>query len=250
MMTDIILSLSNIYKSFTQGKTTLNILNGANLEIKKGEIVALIGPSGSGKSTLLYTAGLLDKIDSGEIVIDGKNCNKLSDNAKTKIRLQKMGFVYQQHNLFADFTALENVMLPMLVNGKSKKQAKIEATQKLEKVGLGERINHKPSELSGGEQQRVAIARALANNPALLLADEPTGNLDPYNSESVFENLLNLVKNDGMTAFIATHNPELAKKMDRQIALVEGKLYDIKNADDKAFLKTNPIGKKILDAFK
>ncbi len=249
-MTDIILSLSNIYKSFTQGKTTLNILNGANLEIKKGEIVALIGPSGSGKSTLLYTAGLLDKIDSGEIVIDGKNCNKLSDNAKTKIRLQKMGFVYQQHNLFADFTALENVMLPMLVNGKSKKQAKIEATQKLEKVGLGERINHKPSELSGGEQQRVAIARALANNPALLLADEPTGNLDPYNSESVFENLLNLVKNDGMTAFIATHNPELAKKMDRQIALVEGKLYDIKNADDKAFLKTNPIGKKILDAFK
>ena len=161
-----------------------------------------------------------------------------------------MGFVYQQHNLFADFTALENVMLPMLVNGKSKKQAKIEATQKLEKVGLGERINHKPSELSGGEQQRVAIARALANNPALLLADEPTGNLDPYNSESVFENLLNLVKNDGMTAFIATHNPELAKKMDRQIALVEGKLYDIKNADDKAFLKTNPIGKKILDAFK
>lgn len=249
-MTDIILSLSNIYKSFTQGKTTLNILSGANLEIKKGEIVALIGPSGSGKSTLLYTAGLLDKIDSGEIVIDGKNCNKLSDNAKTKIRLQKMGFVYQQHNLFADFTALENVMLPMLVNGKSKKQAKIEATQKLEKVGLGERINHKPSELSGGEQQRVAIARALANNPALLLADEPTGNLDPYNSESVFENLLNLVKNDGMTAFIATHNPELAKKMDRQIALVEGKLYDIKNADDKAFLKTNPIGKKILDAFK
>ncbi len=249
-MTDIILSLSNIYKSFTQGKTTLNILNGANLEIKKGEIVALIGPSGSGKSTLLYTAGLLDKIDSGEIVIDGKNCNKLSDNAKTKIRLQKMGFVYQQHNLFADFSALENVMLPMLVNGKSKKQAKIEATQKLEKVGLGERINHKPSELSGGEQQRVAIARALANNPALLLADEPTGNLDPYNSESVFENLLNLVKNDGMTAFIATHNPELAKKMDRQIALVEGKLYDIKNADDKAFLKTNPIGKKILDAFK
>lgn len=249
-MTDIILSLSNIYKSFTQGKTTLNILNGANLEIKKGEIVALIGPSGSGKSTLLYTAGLLDKIDSGEIVIDGKDCNKLSDNAKTKIRLQKMGFVYQQHNLFADFTALENVMLPMLVNGKSKKQAKIEATQKLEKVGLGERINHKPSELSGGEQQRVAIARALANNPALLLADEPTGNLDPYNSESVFENLLNLVKNDGMTAFIATHNPELAKKMDRQIALVEGKLYDIKNADDKAFLKTNPIGKKILDAFK
>ncbi len=249
-MTDIILSLSNIHKSFTQGKTTLNILNGANLEIKKGEIIALIGPSGSGKSTLLYTAGLLDKIDSGDIVIDGKNCNKLSDNAKTKIRLQKMGFVYQQHNLFADFTALENVMLPMLVNGKSKKQAKIDAEEKLQKVGLGERINHKPAELSGGEQQRVAIARALANNPKLLLADEPTGNLDPYNSETVFKSLLGLVRNDGMTAFIATHNPELASQMDRQIALVEGKLYDIKNSKDVEFLNSNSIGKKILDSFK
>lgn len=249
-MSDVILSLSNIYKSFTQGKSTLNILNGANLEIKRGEIVALIGPSGSGKSTLLYTAGLLDKIDSGDITIDGKNCNKLTDNAKTKIRLQKMGFVYQQHNLFADFTALENVMLPMLVNGKSKKKAKLDAIKKLETVGLGERINHKPAELSGGEQQRVAIARALANNPTLLLADEPTGNLDPYNSETVFKSLLNLVRNDKMTAFIATHNPELASQMDRQIALVEGKLYDINNSDDKKFLKSNPIGQKILDSFK
>ncbi len=249
-MSDIILSLSNIYKSFTQGKNVLNILSGANLEIKKGEIIALIGPSGSGKSTLLYTAGLLDKIDKGNITIDGKNCNKLNDNAKTKIRLQKMGFVYQQHNLFADFTALENVMLPMLVNGKSKKQAKLDAIKKLETVGLGERINHKPSELSGGEQQRVAIARALANNPKLLLADEPTGNLDPYNSEAVFKSLLELVKKDEMTAFIATHNPELAKQMDRQIALVEGKLYDIKNTEDKKFLKSNPIGQKILDSFK
>jgi len=249
-MSDIILSLSNIHKSFTQGKSTLNILNGANLDVKKGEIVALIGPSGSGKSTLLYTAGLLDKIDSGDITIVGKNCNRLSDNAKTKIRLQMMGFVYQQHNLFADFTALENVMLPMLINGKSKKQAKIDAQAKLEKVGLGNRINHKPSELSGGEQQRVAIARALANNPTLLLADEPTGNLDPYNSEVVFEILLNLVHNDNMTAFIATHNPALACQMDRQIALVEGKLYDIKNPTDKAILKANSIGKKILDSFK
>ncbi len=249
-MSEIILSLSNIHKSFTQGKTTLNILNGVDLEVKKGEIVALIGPSGSGKSTLLYTAGLLDKVDSGDIIIDGKNCNKLSDNAKTKIRLQKMGFVYQQHNLFADFTALENVMLPMLVNGMSKKQAKVEATKKLEMVGLGERVNHKPAELSGGEQQRVAIARSLANNPILLLADEPTGNLDPYNSETVFESLLNLVRNQGMTAFIATHNPALAVQMDRQIALVEGKLYDFKNPSDREFLTTHPIGKKIFDAFK
>ncbi len=250
MTKEIILSLSNLQKSFTQGKNKLTILNGADLKIKKGEIVALIGPSGSGKSTLLYSAGLLDKIDSGEIVIDGKNCNKLSDNAKTKIRLQKMGFVYQQHNLFADFTALENVMLPMLINGKSKKQAMKDAMQKLETVGLELRANHKPAELSGGEQQRVAIARALANNPILLLADEPTGNLDPYNSEVVFSNLLDLVRTQNMTAFIATHNPILASKMDRQIALVEGKLYDTKNADDLKFLKTNPIGKKILESFK
>ncbi len=161
-----------------------------------------------------------------------------------------MGFVYQQHNLFADFTALENVMLPMLINGKSKKQAMKDAMQKLETVGLELRANHKPAELSGGEQQRVAIARALANNPILLLADEPTGNLDPYNSEVVFSNLLDLVRTQNMTAFIATHNPILASKMDRQIALVEGKLYDTKNADDLKFLKTNPIGKKILESFK
>ena len=248
-MAEIILSLSNICKSFTQGKTTLNILNGANLEIKKGEIVALIGPSGSGKSTLLYTAGLLDKVNSGSITITGKNCDKLTDNARTKLRLQKMGFVYQQHNLFADFTALENVMLPMLINGKSKSQATSEAAQKLASVGLSERLYHRPSELSGGEQQRVAIARALANNPTLLLADEPTGNLDPHNSELVFENLLSLVRNNKMTALIATHNPLLAAKMDRQIALVDGKLYDIKNADDIKFLKNNPIGKKILESF-
>lgn len=249
MVKDIILSLSNLHKSFIQGKNKLDILTGANLEIKKGEIVALIGPSGSGKSTLLYTAGLLDSFDSGEIVIDGKSCKKLNDNAKTKLRLNKIGFVYQQHNLFADFTAIENVMLPMLVNGKGKKEAYADAYKKLEMVGLSHRVNHKPSELSGGEQQRVAIARSLANNPMLLLADEPTGNLDPYNSEVVFSNLLDLVRTQNMTAFIATHNPILASQMDRQIALVEGKLYDIKNAEDKKFLKSNTTGKKILESF-
>lgn len=249
MAKEIILSLSNLHKSFHQGKNKLSILTGANLEIKKGEIVALIGPSGSGKSTLLYTAGLLDFFDSGEIIIDGQYCKKLNDNAKTKLRLNRIGFVYQQHNLFSDFTAIENVMLPMLINGKNKKEAYADAYKKLEIVGLSHRVSHKPSELSGGEQQRVAIARSLANNPMLLLADEPTGNLDPYNSEVVFATLLDLVKTQGMTAFIATHNPLLASKMDRQIALVEGKLYDIKNQDDLKFLKSNPIGKKILESF-
>lgn len=244
-----ILSLSHLHKSFTQGKNKLTILDDANLDIKKGEMVALIGPSGSGKSTLLYTAGLLDKVDSGDIIIDGQNCHKLNDNAKTKIRLNKMGFVYQQHNLFPDFSAVENVMLPMLVNGKSKKEAYSDAVNKLEAVGLSHRINHKPSELSGGEQQRVAIARSLANNPMLLLADEPTGNLDPYNSENVFNTLLEIVRKDEMTALIATHNPILASKMDKQIALVGGKLYDIKNPKDKELLISNPIGKKILDSF-
>lgn len=246
----VILSLSHLHKSFTQGKTVLKILNDANLNIYEGEIVALIGPSGSGKSTLLYTAGLLDSIDSGDVIIDGKNCNRISDVAKTKIRLKKMGFVYQQHNLFADFTAVENVMLPMLVNGKNRKTALKLASEKLENVGLGHRLNHKPSELSGGEQQRVAIARGLANDPILLLADEPTGNLDPYNSENVFTSLLELVRNKNMTAFIATHNPILAGKMDRQIALVDGKLFDIHNDADRKYLNSNPIGKKILDSFK
>ncbi len=249
MVKDIVLSLSNLHKSFIQGKNKLDILTGANLEIKKGEIVALIGPSGSGKSTLLYTAGLLDNFDSGEIIIDNKSCKKLNDNTKTKLRLNKIGFVYQQHNLFADFTAIENVMLPMLINGKSKKDAYADAYKKLELIGLSHRINHKPAELSGGEQQRVAIARALANNPMLLLADEPTGNLDPYNSEMVFSSLLDLVRKQNMTAFVATHNPLLASKMDRQIALVEGKLYDMKKAEDKKFLKSNAIGKKILESF-
>ena len=250
MENNIILSLSNVCKSFIQGKNKLTILNGASLDIKQGEMVALIGPSGSGKSTLLYASGLLDKIDSGEIFIDGKNCNKLNDNTKTKLRLDKIGFVYQQHNLFPDFKAVENVMIPMLINGKSKKEAFELAVNKLDLVGLSHRINHKPTELSGGEQQRVAIARSLANNPKLLLADEPTGNLDPNNSEIVFNTLLELVKKEKMTAFIATHNPILASQMDKQIALVDGKIYDINNENDVNFLNSNPIGKKILESFK
>ncbi len=246
----IVLKLSGLNKSFNQGKSKIVILNDASFSIKKGEIVALIGPSGTGKSTLLYTAGLLDKADSGEIIIDGKNTSKLNDNQKTKLRCSKIGFVYQQHNLFADFTAVENVMLPLLISGVKKSKALEIAKVHLDKMGLIDRVNHRPSELSGGEQQRVAIARALANSPMLLLADEPTGNLDPYNSESVFENLLSRVRNDNMTAFIATHNPILAKKMDRKIALVDGKLVDIDLAQNVKILENSSIGKRILESFK
>lgn len=245
-----VLELVGLNKSYNQGQSKIVILKDASFSIKQGEIVALIGPSGTGKSTLLYTAGLLDKADSGDVIIDGQNTLKLNDNQKTKLRLQKIGFVYQQHNLFADFTAVENVMLPLLISGLSKKVAFDMAKVHLEKMGLGDRIYHRPMELSGGEQQRVAIARSIANSPMLLLADEPTGNLDPYNSEFVFENLMMRVKNEGMTAFIATHNPILAKKMDRKIALVDGKLVDIDLKENVKVLENSAIGKRILESFK
>ncbi len=250
MENNIVISLNNLNKTFVQGGVKLSILKGANLDIKKGEVVGLIGPSGSGKSTLLYILGLLDKADSGTIKIDGVDTSKLNDKSKTHLRLKKMGFVYQQHNLFADFTALENVVIPMLINGIDLKDAKNIATKKLDSMGLIKRIQHKPSELSGGEQQRVAIARSLANAPQILLADEPTGNLDPYNSEFVFETLLNQVKTENMTTLIATHNPSLASKMDRLIALIDGKLIDIRDIKNQEFLNSNPIGKKILASFK
>ncbi len=245
-----VLELVGLNKSYNQGQSKIVILKDASFSIKQGEIVALIGPSGTGKSTLLYTAGLLDKADSGDVIIDGQNTLKLNDNQRTKLRLKKIGFVYQQHNLFADFTAAENVMLPLLIAGYSKKVAFDMAKVHLEKMGLGNRINHRPMEMSGGEQQRVAIARSVANSPMLLLADEPTGNLDPYNSEFVFENLMARVKNEGMTAFIATHNPILAKKMDRKIALVDGKLVDIDLKENVKVLENSSIGKRILEAFK
>ena len=246
----VVLELKELNKSFNQGKSKIVILNDASFSIKKGEIVALIGPSGTGKSTLLYTAGLLDKADSGDVIVDGKSTSKFNDNQKTKLRCKKIGFVYQQHNLFADFSAVENVMFPLLINGVKKSKALEIAKTHLDKMGLTHRANHKPMEMSGGEQQRVAIARALANSPMLLLADEPTGNLDPYNSEAVFENLLYRVKNDNMTAFVATHNPILAKKMDRKVALVDGQLVDIDLKENEAILENSATGKRILEAFK
>ncbi len=232
------LELKNVYRSFKQGSQTLEVLRGVNLDIEKGEVVALIGPSGSGKSTMLQIAGLLEQPTKGEIYLDGQRCSKLGDSMRTLLRRDYLGFVYQYHNLLADFDATENVMLPQLIAGTPMKQAKEKAECLLKRLGLEKRFKHRPAELSGGEQQRVAIARALANAPKLLLADEPTGNLDPKTSEIVFGELLAIVKETGLSALIATHNFELADRMDRKVKLQEGKLIDMrasKFVSDKNF---------------
>ncbi|MBR4932674.1 MAG: ABC transporter ATP-binding protein, partial [Alphaproteobacteria bacterium] len=192
-----------------------------------GEIVALVGPSGSGKSTLLHIAGLLDTPSAGHIIVNGTDVSRATDKQRTFIRRKAIGFVYQSHLLLPDFNALENVMLPQLIAGSSVKEAKERATLLLEQVGLRDRLLHRSGELSGGEQQRVAIARALANQPSLLLADEPTGNLDPKTSETVFEGLLNIVRQTGLSALIATHNPDLAQQMDRQVTVQNGRLVEL-----------------------
>ena len=223
-----VLELRNIQKWFGKGEQRLDVLKGVDLTIKKGEIVALTGPSGSGKSTLLYTTGLLDKPSSGELILSGKSCAKMTEKERTQMRRLYLGFVYQSHLLLPDFTALENVMMPLLIGGVEQEKAKKRASDLLEKMGLSHRLKHRSGELSGGEQQRTAIARALANNPTLLLADEPTGNLDPQTSEKVFNELLNLVRETGLSALIATHNPELALKMDRRIHLTDGKIVEEK----------------------
>ncbi len=220
------MELKNICRSFKQGGQNLEVLKGVNLEIGKGEIVALIGPSGSGKSTLLQIAGLLEQPTKGEIYLDGQRCGKLGDTMRTNLRRDYLGFVYQYHNLLADFDASENVMLPQLIAGVSMKTAREKAEWLLKRLGLEKRFKHRPAEMSGGEQQRVAIARALANSPKLLLADEPTGNLDPKTAEIVFSELLAIVKETGLSALIATHNFELADRMDRKVKLEDGKLID------------------------
>lgn len=222
------LELRKVVKSFKQGSQNLEVLAGVDLEIMPGEIVALLGPSGSGKSTMLQIAGLLEKPSKGEVYLDGKKCSKLGDSMRTALRRDYLGFVYQYHNLLADFDAVENVMLPQLIAGVNSKNAREKAQWLLSRLGLEKRFKHRPSELSGGEQQRVAIARALANTPKLLLADEPTGNLDPRTAEVVFSELLNIVKETRLSAFIATHNFELADKMDRKVRLQDGRLIDMR----------------------
>ncbi|MCD6034768.1 MAG: lolD1 [Rickettsiales bacterium] len=223
-MPEIILSLEHIEKSFHQGSETLTVLADVSLSIAKGEMVALVGQSGTGKSTLLQIAGLLDSPTSGKITINGTDCSQANDSKRTRIRKNSLGFVYQFHHLLPEFSALENVMMPLLIDKQPHKEAAATAEEMLEKLGLANRLTHRPSELSGGEQQRVAIARALVHRPQLLLADEPTGNLDPATSNTVFSVLVDAVKSLELSAFIVTHNPELARKMDRVVSLKEGKL--------------------------
>lgn len=224
---NIVLELKDVIKNYKQGKQNLEVLSGINLEIKQGEVIALVGQSGAGKSTLLQIAGLLDRPTSGKVIINSKNVSKACDDVRTNFRRDYIGFVYQYHNLLSDFTALENVMMPMLIAGKNKNEAKERAVMLLEKMHLAHRINHRPPELSGGEQQRVAIARALSNSPKLLLADEPTGNLDPNTAEEVFQELIRIIKETGLSALIATHNMELACRMNKQFRLRDGELVNI-----------------------
>ena len=220
------LELRAVCRTFRTGDESLPVLQGANLTLQAGEIVALVAPSGTGKSTLLHLAGLLERPDAGQVLIDNRDAGGLSETDRTAIRRDRIGFVYQAHHLLAEFTALENVMLPQRIAGKPRAQAATRATQLLTAFGLAHRLNHLPGRLSGGEQQRVAIARALANAPAILLADEPTGNLDVGTAAAVFEELLNMVRNQGVAALIATHNPDLAARMDRKVTLQEGKLVE------------------------
>lgn len=226
-MNKAVLELKNIQRHFGKGETITNVLKGIDLKINAGEIVALVGPSGSGKSTLLQIAGLLDTPSGGTIFVAGENASKASDKKRTSLRQNYMGFVYQAHLLLPDFSALENVMMPMLLAGVKENEAKERATKLLDMVGLSHRLTHRSGQLSGGEQQRVAIARSLANNPKLLLADEPTGNLDPKTAETVFQMLLDVVRQTGLSALIATHNPELAARMDRRITVEDGILKEL-----------------------
>ena len=218
------LSLRDIKRTFVQGDRRLEVLKGITLDLRPGEIVALVGQSGSGKSTLLHIAGLLERPDEGDIVVDGKSAGAAGDRERTVMRRQFLGFVYQYHHLLPEFSAIENVMLPQMLNGQSRAEARRRAAELLAMVQLKERADHRPGRLSGGEQQRVAIARAVANAPRVLLADEPTGNLDASTADAVFRQLLGLVRETGMAALVATHNPELAARMDRTVTLKDGVL--------------------------
>jgi lipoprotein-releasing system ATP-binding protein len=218
------LALTGIKRTFVQGDRRLEVLRGVSLELRAGEIVALVGQSGSGKSTMLHIAGLLERPDGGDIVVDGKRAGALGDQQRTILRRKFLGFVYQYHHLLPEFSALENVMLPQMLNGLSRSEARRRAADLLAMVQLKDRADHRPGRLSGGEQQRVAIARAVANAPRVLLADEPTGNLDATTAETVFRQLLALVRETGMAALIATHNPDLAARMDRTMHLKDGVL--------------------------
>lgn len=226
-MSGVVLQLSAINRTFRQGRNELEVLRSIDMTVHAGELVALVGPSGAGKSTLLHIAGLLERPDRGDISICGEQCLGMSDDERTRVRRDHLGFVYQYHHLLPEFNALENVVIPQMVAGVAKGEAKERARELIRLMGLSEREQHRPARLSGGEQQRVAMARALANAPRLLLADEPTGNLDPDTAGEVFGLLMKIVRVAGLAAVIATHNAELASAMDRTVRLEHGMLIDV-----------------------
>jgi lipoprotein-releasing system ATP-binding protein len=226
-LTADVLQIHNVSRHFGENEHRLDILKDANFTMRKGEIVGLVAPSGTGKSTLLHLAGLLEKPDSGRVLVNGVDCGSLSDKDRTAIRRMEIGFVYQFHHLLPEFSAAENVMMPQMIAGLSRKEAEQRAAQLLDYLRVGHRGHHRPAELSGGEQQRVAIARAVANAPLVLLADEPTGNLDPVTAHYVFDALEALVRQSGLAALIATHNHELAARMDRRVTLDEGRVVEV-----------------------
>jgi lipoprotein-releasing system ATP-binding protein len=226
-MSEVVLDVRGLARTYLTGQGPLQVLRDVDLRVAAGQIVGLLGPSGSGKSSLLHAAGLLERPTAGQILIQGQDCGALSDAARTQIRLSTIGFVYQFHHLLPEFSALHNVALPALIAGKARKAALARAEELLGQLGLEGRLGHQPAQLSGGEQQRVAVARALTNSPRLLLADEPTGNLDPATSETVFANLRDLVRATGVAALIATHNMEMTRHLDRVLTLKEGRLVEV-----------------------
>ena len=221
------LRLARVERRYREGVGVLEILKGVDLSLQAGEIAALIAPSGAGKSTLLHVAGLLERPDGGEVLVGGRSTGAMDDAERTRTRREQIGFVYQFHYLLPEFSALENVVMPQLIRGLGRREAQARAAELLAFLGLGERLAHRPAELSGGEQQRVAIARAVANAPRLLLADEPTGNLDPETAGHVFATLTSLVRASGLAALIATHNLDLAARMDRRLTLVGGQVVEL-----------------------
>lgn len=226
-MNQPVFRLAGIVRDYPQGRTVLHVLRGVALSAAPGELVALVGPSGSGKSTLLHVAGLLERPDAGEVFLDGEACGPLDDDRRTALRRGRIGFVYQYHHLLPEFSAEENVILPQMIAGVGRAAGRARARELLGSLGLADRVDHRPGQLSGGEQQRVAIARALANRPAIVLADEPTGNLDPATAEEVFALFVGLARDAGLTALIATHNPALAARMDRSVRLENGHLVEV-----------------------
>lgn len=225
-----VLQLSDLKRVFHQGQREIRVLDGASADLYPGQAVALVGPSGSGKSTLLHIAGLLETPDAGSVLVNGADCSRMNDAERTAVRRAQLGFVYQFHQLLPEFSAMENVALPQMIQGRSRKDAEAKAKEMLSMLGLAERVDHRPAELSGGEQQRTAIARGLANEPRLLLADEPTGNLDPSTSERVFHDLMALIEHTGVAALIATHNLELAQRMHRVLRLDNGRLVELQRS--------------------